>query len=132
MVRETKAVREAREAAEREAELAKELAEYPARVIAALERATDHNLKITVENGKFVVAVSTTYTNDYGRVCTDIEEAVIYPVATKESGMYGLEDLLRVLNKLDVERAERERKLALRASAINKLTPEELDVLLGV
>ena len=55
MARETRAQREARWAAERLADEARERVEYPARLMNLLERAAKFNYELTVENGRFVV-----------------------------------------------------------------------------
>ena len=62
MARETVAQRNALFDAEREARLVKEVAEYPARLMAVLARATVANFELAVNDNKFLVQTRDSYT----------------------------------------------------------------------
>lgn len=131
MPRETKAEREVRERIERINREREELAEYPSMVIAALERATHHDFKIRVVGGKFIVEIEKECTTSYGQSYYEGELIEVTPFPTTVSETYGYDELISELMFADKQEAEAQRIVELRASAVAKLTPEELSVLLG-
>lgn len=117
MARETMAQRNARVEAERIAREAKEQAEYPKRMMIALERATQNfNFELTVTEQQFVL---------YQRDSTN--SFTINPIWNREVWeLYELED---EMEKMDQQRREEQRREIMRAAALNKLTAEEKKLL---
>ena len=119
MARETKAQRQAREEAERQAELEKASVEYFPRLMALLERACKNNMELSVVDGEFHVR--------------DRSERdflwTFAPVFTTKTNMWDLDGLDAVCE----EEEERERvwqhKQMVRRQALAKLTPEEREEL---
>ena len=119
MARETRAQREAREEAEREAYEAELARTYPQRLMAMLERAANQNFELTVSNGRFVLE-----DRDDRRDRT-VELSLEYNRENQEA-LHELD--WRV--ELKEERArEAERRAELRRAALSKLTAEEREEL---
>ncbi len=115
MARETRAQREARWNAERDAQVAVAKATYTERMMAVLERATKMNFELEVKAAKFVVS-----DRDERR----FSPYVVQPAWTETADMdlYSLEVSVEMKEEA---RAERERVLNLRQTALAKLTDEE-------
>lgn len=119
MTRKTKAEREAELQLQLEQQIAKDREAYPRLLMNALERATNLTFKIEVKNCIFVVTDPDTngrwdLTYDY----------------TKESDIE-LSYLCNTLIFKEEEKAEAERKMLVKQTALAKLTEEER-VLLGI
>jgi hypothetical protein len=115
MARETKAAREARMVAEREAQLAAMAGAYPARLMALLERATKENFELTVKNGEFRVE-----DRDDRRA-----DAYLLPLEFTAYADSTLDNLEWSVREKEEARAEAERRANLRVNALNKLSAEE-------
>ena len=103
-----------------EARVARETAEYPARLMAALEEATEkNNYELTVKNGMFSLR-----DRDENRA-----PALSLTAAYTENSYNALESLEWDLRMKAEERAEAERRLALKRAALSKLSEEEREVL---
>lgn len=128
MARETVAQRNARMAAEREARQAQERAEYPARLMLALDRATNSfNYELRVSDGQFVVQ-DRDAEYDWER-----ERELSY--AWDVDSMEALWDLERDLEEKAAEKRERERRVAVKKEAerkVRELLSEEERELLGL
>ena len=123
MARETVAQRNARFDAEREARLAKEVAEYPQRLMATLARATNAYFELTVSDNKFQL------NNRNDRY----EFAVSLAYAHSPNSQEQLESLEWKLDTYERELAEAQRLRAVKAEALRKvnelLTAEERELL---
>jgi hypothetical protein len=119
MAKETKAQRDARFDAEREARMEVAKATYTERMMAVFARATKMNFDLDVKDAKFVV---------HDRDSNYREVYSVDPVwnVLADSDLYSLE--MAVEFKEEVA-AERERKANLRASALAKLTVEDREAL---
>ena len=118
MTRKTRLERDAEAQARRKKKEAEARAMFPARLMSALERATDLDFEIIVRNGKFAVGD----TDDWDG---------FWEVGHEHSA-----ESARVLDLMESELerqeqavAEAERKVALRNSALAKLSEEEREVL---
>lgn len=117
MVRETKAERLAREHAEREEREATAMAHYFPRLMAALARATnEYYFELTVKEGMF---------NLMNRNSADTY--VLSPTWNREA--WELDNLESELDSMDAERAEAERRRAMKQAALAKLSTEERELL---
>ena len=123
MARETAAERNARFAQEREARLAQEVAEYPARLMAVLARATNAYFELAVSDNKFLVQTRderdrTTYTLAYAQSPNSQEQ---------------LQELEWTLDSYEKRVAEAKRLREVKAEALRKvnemLTAEERELL---
>lgn len=132
MPKESKKQRLERESAEEAIQISKTQAEYPFRLVAALERASRRNFTIRfIEIGgpldcKHVVQVNLPdmYDNDNGAAFCNV------PTFCPDNGYDGdLCQLENELNFLDAEDERREQDKRLREAAIQKLTPDECRVL---
>lgn len=123
MARETVAQRNARYAQEREAKLAQEVAEYPARLMAALARATNAYFELTVSDNKFQL------NNRNDRY----EFAVSLAYAHSPNSQEQLESLEYDLDRYERELAEARRRVEVKKEALRKvnelLTAEEREML---
>lgn len=128
MARETVAQRNARMAAEREARQAQERAEYPARLMLALDRATNSfNYELRVSDGQFVVQ-DRDAEYDWAR-----ERELSY--AWDADSMEALWNLERDLEEKAEAKAERERRVAVKKEAerkVREMLSEEERELLGL
>ena len=123
MARETVAQRNARYAQEREESMAREVAEYPARLMAALARATNAYFELTVNDNKFLVR--------------DRNESDAYTLAYAHSpdSQYQLEELEYELNRYERELAESRRRVEVKKEAerkVRELLSDEERELLGL
>jgi len=123
MARETKEQRLARMAQDREAYLAQEVAEYPARLMAVLARATNAYFELAVSENKFLVQTRdsrdrTTYTLAYAQSPNSQEQ---------------LDELEYELDRYERELAEARRLNEVKKEALRKvnelLTAEERELL---
>ena len=121
MARETKAEREARVARENEEYQAQQLAEWPARLMRNLERATGHAMEMTVVKGLFQVAWYDSY-ND-----REVAQFKLTPDCYQDWS--AMESLEWALDTADRREEEARRKAALRQSALSKLSKEEREEL---
>jgi hypothetical protein len=115
MARETRAQREARWNAERDAQVAVAKATYTERMMAVLERAVKENFELTVKGNQFLVA---------DRDDRRASPFFVYAEWTVVSDM-ALYELEVSVELKEEARAERERVLNLRQTALAKLTDEE-------
>jgi hypothetical protein len=117
MARETVAQRNARFEAEREERLSREVAEYPARLMAVLTRSGDAHFDLDVRDNKFRV--------------TDRNNSCHWDLAYAHSSnsQEQLERLEDELARRDTEAAEAKRQDELARSAFNKLSKEEQQAL---
>jgi len=126
MARETKAERLAREAREREERLEAERLAYPLRLMNLLERVSaEPTLTLTVKDGRFNVEDrNDRYRSDYFLTYTWSEGAQV-----------ALEELTYKVDNLEAERAEAERRYAVKKEAerkVRELLSEEERELLGL
>lgn len=117
MAKETKAQRELRLEAERQARQEAMQADYPTLLLDTLERATKLNYELKVVEAKFVVRewnTSATWamTPLYSEDSQDVLESLVYDVESEEE-----------------KRAEAERRYQAKQTALNKLTKEERELL---
>ena len=123
MARETVAQRNARLAQELEARLAREVAEYPARLLAVLTRATNAYFELSVVDNKFVVRDRNKYDPQ--------DHTLAY--AHSPNSQEQLEELEFVLDKHEYELAEARRVREVKENALRKvnemLTEEERELL---
>lgn len=124
MARETKAQRLEREKEERAARLEQQREEYPTRVLEVLSRAVSLGLEI-----KSIDVVKRTYTV-YDRDRDDTYE-VFADFGSAGQSQWSLTNLNASLDWIVSEREEAERKYQVRQAALEKLSPEERE-LLGV
>lgn len=119
MAKETKAQREARLEAERQAQMVMAKATYTDRLMAVLERAVKENFELEVRNSQFVVQ------DRDDRRSTPF---FLKPVYTNLNDMdlFGLE---MAVDCKEEERWEREQKAQARTAALAKLTEEEKELL---
>lgn len=123
MARETAAERNARFAQEREARLAQEVAEYPARLMAVLARATNAYFELAVSDNKFLVQTR------------DERNRVVYTLAYAQSpnSQEQLQELEWTLDAYEKRVAEAKRLREVKAEALRKvnelLTAEERELL---
>lgn len=120
MARKTKAElaaeREAYEAARR----AEQVAAYPAKLMAALEEATtENNYELTVKNGMFSLRDRDANT----------DLTLSLTMSYTENSWNALESLEWDLEQYAEERANRERRYAVKQAALSKLSNEEREVL---
>ena len=109
MARETVAQRNARFDAERDARLAKEVAQYPARLMAVLARATNAYFKMAVSDNKFLVQTLDEYSRTY---------TMAY--AHSPNSQEQLEDLEWEVEQHEKRVAEAKRVLEVKAEALRK------------
>ena len=126
MARETKAERLAREAREREERMEAERSAYPLRLMNLLERVSaEPTLTLTVSNGFFNVEDrNDRYRNDY-----------VLSYSYSPDANVVLEDLTYKVDALEEERAEAERRYAVKKEAerkVRELLSEEERELLGL
>ena len=126
MARETKAERLAREAREREERMEAERSAYPLRLMNLLERVSaEPTLTLTVKDGFFNVEDrNDRYRSDY-----------FLSYSWSEGGQVALEDLTYKVDELEAERAEAERRYAVKKEAerkVRELLSEEERELLGL
>lgn len=119
MARETKAEREARMVAERQAQLLALAKAYPARLMALLERAVKERFELTVKEGFFRVE-----DRDDRRA-----DAYLLSYSFTEHADSTLDSLEWAIQSKENERAEQARAYELRRQAFNKLTKEEQQAL---
>jgi hypothetical protein len=120
MARKTKAERQAEAEAWAAATLAMEQAEYPARLMAALELATrTNNYELSVENGMFVLR-----DRDQRR-----PTAVMLTTSYTLDNHTALDELEWSMRVKAEEREQAERQRRARATALAKLTQEERKLL---
>lgn len=119
MAKETKAQREARMAAERQAQLLAMAEAYPARLMALLERATKENFELTVKEGMLRVE-----DRDNRRA-----DAYMLSYSFTKHADSTLDELEWDLKEKEEARREAERKANLRVTALNKLSNEEREAL---
>lgn len=111
------AEREAFEAARR----AEEATAYPARLMAALEEATQkNNYELTVEQGMFALR---------DRDTSRWDNNLALPVAYNEDAQRNLENLEWDLRQKAADREEAERRYAAKQAALAKLSKEERELL---
>ena len=122
MAKETKAQRDARFDAEREARLAKEVAQYPARLMAVLPRATKAHFELTVSDNKFQL------TNRNDRY-----DYVSLAYSHSSDSQEQLESLEYDLDRHEEKMAEQKRLAEVKAEALRKVnelfTAEERELL---
>ena len=120
MARKTKAERLAEAQAQAAATLALEQAEYPARLMAALELATrTNNYELSVENGMFVLR-----DRDVRK-----PEAVMLTTSYTLDNHTALDELEWSMRVKAEEREQAERQRRARATALAKLTLEDRELL---
>ena len=123
MARETVAQRNARLAQEREERLAFEAAQYPARLMAALARATNAYFELSVNDNKFLVRDRNKYEPNV--------HSLEYTYSS--DSQYELEVLECELDRHERELAEAKRLREVKAEALRKvnefLTDEERELL---
>lgn len=119
MARETKAEREARMVAERQAQLLALAKAYPARLMALLERAVKERFELTVKEGFFRVE-----DRDDRRA-----DAYLLSYSFTEHADSTLDSLEWAIQSKENERVEQARAYVLRRQAFNKLTKEEQQAL---
>ena len=120
MVRKTKAEREAEREEARAAQEAHDFAQYPSRLMAALELATKKfNYELEVENSLFTLK-----NRDRPR-----DAMLNFTLTHTPDSQAALETLEWDLHFLAEEQAERERVRLARAAALAKLTKEERELL---
>ncbi len=115
MAKETKLMREHRQAEEQLARVEEERANYLPRLMRALETATKLNYALEVKEGKFVV---------YDRNERD-PEAFYLSVEYSEWSQNRLSDLEWKVDCVAKEKAEANRKFMVRQAALTKLNEEE-------
>lgn len=125
MARETVAQRSARFAQERETYLANQVAEYPARLMLALARATNAYFDMSVNENKFLVRDRNKY------------EPQVHTLAYAHSpnSQQQLEELEYELDRHEAELAEARRVREVKAEAlrkVNELLSDEERELLGL
>lgn len=121
MARKTKAELNAEREAAMAAERALEMESYPARLMRALEEATQkNNYELTVKNGYFTLRDRDS--SDY-----DTPLSLSYPYTS--NSFFALEDLESDLRGKAAERAESLRLSELRRAAFAKLSKEEQNAL---
>jgi hypothetical protein len=122
MTKETKAQRDARFDAEREAKLTKEVAEYPQRLMAVLPRATKAYFELTVSDNKFQL------TNRNDRY-----DYVSLAYSHSSDSQEQLESLEYDLDRHEEKMAEQKRLAEVKAEALRKVnelfTAEERELL---
>lgn len=123
MARETVAQRNARFAQEREAQLAQEVAEYPARLMAALARASNAYFELTVSDNKFQL----NNRNDRDEVVVSLA------YAHSPNSQEQLESLEYDLDRYERQLAEARRRVEVKKEAERKvrelLSDEEREML---
>jgi hypothetical protein len=120
MARKTKAELEAEREEQRALAEAHEFAQYPTRLMAALETATKKfNYELEVENWMFVLM-----NRDRPR-----DPPLNFTMTHNPNSQLALETLEWELKDLAEQRAERERVYLAREAALAKLTPEERKLL---
>ena len=123
MARETVAQRNARLEQMREEKLAREVAEYPARLMAVLTRATNAYFELSVNDNKFLVRDRNKY------------EPQVHSLAYAHSpdSQYQLEELEYELDRHERELAEAKRLREVKENALRKvnemLSAEERELL---
>ena len=125
MARETVAQRNARFDAERDARLAKEVAEYPARLMTALTRASKAYFEITVYENRLIVRDRNTYEPQFHTL----------EYSHTPDSEYELEELEYYLNLHEREVAEAKRVREVKEEALRKakeLFSDEERELLGL
>jgi len=122
MARKTKAERQAEAEARAAAALALEQAEYPARLMAALELATrTNNYELSVENGMFVLRDRSQHR----------PEAVMLTTSYTLDNHTALDELEWSMRMKAEERAEAERQRQAYETVLAKLTLEDRKLLVG-
>lgn len=125
MARETVAQRNARFAQEREAQLAQEVAEYPARLMAALARASNAYFELTVSDNKFQL----NNRNDRDEVVVSLA------YAHSPNSQEQLESLEYDLDRYERQLAEARRRVEVKKEAerkVRELLSDEERELLGL
>lgn len=123
MARETVAQRNARYAQERETYLANQVAEYPARLMVVLARATNAYFELSVNDNKFLVRDRNKY--------KPVVHALAYTHSSNSQEQ--LEELEYELDRHEAELAEARRLREVKENALRKvnelLTAEERELL---
>ena len=120
MARLTKAEREAHNQQMQALQEAEEFAQFPSRLMKALEEATQkNNFELEVRNSQFVLV-----DRDRPR-----DDPFTLTMTHTKTSQWALEALERTLEEMAEERAEAERKRTVRATALAKLTQEERELL---
>lgn len=114
--------------ARRQAEFDAEKAAWPQRVMKNLERATREGMEMSVQEGMFVVTGYDQY-NDHNTFWFGLVPAPMAKHWSKSHDFNQMDALERFLVDREQERAEQERIVALRKSAMSKLTAEEREAL---
>ncbi|WP_396189693.1 hypothetical protein [Flavobacterium sp.] len=130
MARETRAQREAREEAERQAQWEEFLAEYPRRFAKVLYGFTMLDASGVRHNGEFYDVQQLddeTYHFSHDYVAEVVK--VTPPVNQNWQVLYALESLERSVQGYYDEKAEQTRKDQVRTTALNKLNAEERELL---
>ena len=120
MARKTKAELEAKREERRAAQEAHDFAQYPSRLMAALELATrTNNYELSVENGMFALRI-----RDYPR-----DPALYFTMTHTPNSQLHLDSLEWELEAMAKQQAELERQRLAREAALAKLTKEERKLL---
>ena len=120
MARKTKAELEAEREEQRAAQEAHDFAQYPSRLMAALELATrTNNYELSVENGMFALRI-----RDYPR-----DPALYFTMTHTPNSQLNLDSLEWELEAMAKQQAELERQRLAREAALAKLTKEERKLL---
>ena len=120
MARKTKAELEAEREERRAAQEAHDFAQYPNRLMAALELATrTNNYELLVENGMFALKI-----RDYPR-----DPALYFTMTHTPNSQVNLDSLEWELEAMAKQQAELERQRLAREAALAKLTQEERELL---
>ena len=122
MARETKAEKQARLQHEAEQMHMKQVAEYSARLMSALEESAKFNFELTVKSGKFMVV-------DRDRSRANWTDAFELTMDWSDESQMQLENLEFRVGMKAVVAAEAERVRLLKQNALNKLTKEEREAL---
>ena len=120
MARKTKAELAAEREEARAAQEAHDFAQYPSRLMKALEEATQrNNFELTVKNSVFVLV-----DRDRPR-----DTPFTMTMTHTMTSQWSLEALESTLEEMEMERAHARAQAAVRAAALNKLTKEEKELL---
>lgn len=123
MARETKAQKQARMQHEADQLRMKQVSEYSARLMSALEESAKFNFELTVKDGKFVVV-----DRDRSRA-NWTTDAVELTMDWSDETQMQLENLEFRVGMKAMVAAEAERVRLLKQNALNKLTKEEREAL---
>ena len=120
MARKTKAELTAERQEARALREAEEFAQFPSRLMAALEDATQkNNFELTVKNSAFVLM-----DRDRPR-----DTPFTMTMTHTKTSQWALEALESTLEEMEMDRAHARAQAAVRAAALNKLTKEEKELL---